>query len=34
MSSLVLGWVVQRHIVGVADRETYLAGIRDLLGTA
>jgi AcrR family transcriptional regulator len=34
MTSLVTGWVVQRHIVGVADRETYVAGVRDLLGTA
>ena len=34
MVSLVTGWVVQRHIVGVADRTTYLAGVRDLLGTA
>jgi AcrR family transcriptional regulator len=33
MVSLVTGWVVQRHIVGVADRTTYVAGLRDLLGT-
>jgi AcrR family transcriptional regulator len=34
MMSLVTGWVVQRHIAGVADRKTYVAGVRDLLGTA
>ena len=31
--SLVLGWVVQRHIAGVADRKAYVAAVRDLLGT-
>jgi AcrR family transcriptional regulator len=31
MLSLVLGWSVQRHVVGIADREAYLAGIRALL---
>jgi TetR/AcrR family transcriptional regulator, transcriptional repressor of aconitase len=32
MMSLVVGWVVQGHIAGVADRKIYLEGIRDLLG--
>ena len=32
--SLVLGWVVQRHVAGVPDREAYVAAVRDLLGTA
>jgi hypothetical protein len=31
MVSLVIGWVVQRLIAGVADRETYVGGIRSLL---
>jgi AcrR family transcriptional regulator len=31
MMSLVLGWVVQKHIAGVADKDIYLSGVRDLL---
>jgi AcrR family transcriptional regulator len=34
MMSFVTGWIVQRHIAGVADRTAYLAGVRAVLGSS
>jgi hypothetical protein len=34
MMSLVTGWIVQRHIAGVADRTAYFAGVRAVLGSS